>query len=1781
MLPRQAKLNDAVLAVHAVLDSIVEDTRPPEFIDQAMLRDALRGALDEVRAVGEGVTAEQRARAIDEDVDKLVTYIDDTTLADTLGTAEASDRREFVDALFAEMFATNGSVFSAFLVPDEPSNLESCATWCDSASLSGNENDAVQTWSARGGGTDMDGSVTQAEQPTLALEPLKGLRFGAATTGMTSATSFTDEATVLCVFTPNDAESYAVVRAGGVTLTNRVPDSNPGRAGYSSNAGWQTRADARTGTQMLTMRVSSAKGHLFVDGAPEEASAASGVSLSGTVLLGTDDSPTTAPTNLLGVVHAFGVFASTLTMTELAQAQGFAAAVTGNRDWRRNFVYRALTELRRRQRVAVEIPVALAGQWDVAVPTTAYLLETMASTTPSRTTLLADFAPSTIGGHVEPSAGVGDLTAPMSRFEKAAMLASTLGMTTHDVTWLMTRPSSSVWAVDTPSGAGIVALPPWLGYTCPTSGTSSRVGSSTVRTRYAANAPRAYSDDGILWGMLVEATATNLVNNQDISTWSAGGGGPADVTVITGPDRHHSGYEVTDDHGTDDEYRHYSNGTALASTVYTSSAWLQILGDGPITVSGSTNHIATNPVWLAGCQTGTSAESGWIYRHSSDPNIVEHTPVNHRVYPRPSTDDTGSMRVAFVQLEAGSYPTSFIGADGVNFTRAAATLGTSTSVVADGGHFDVTVTYRPQYANDEVAGDHNIVYVDDDNRLYFKESTDAFVLRLDGQDVITTGSWTFARDDELTVRVQHLATGSALTVEGPSTSEALTSPAASGITGDTIHFFGSPEVEEGVVLRSIAWSNVSRWPDLDALPTRRPTDDGDLPLARTQFQRLLHLLDMYAMTDHLVDGRQGAYDIATSGQSFAVSVHNALLGVGVVKLPEWLGILRPSHNATSQVGPATLASRLDPHAPRAYSSDGVLVGLLVEPAMTNLQPGYDLDTWDKAADPTINRVALPDGSSGNNEVVDSDALANYVYDNNAMGVAPASHTLSTWMQVIALSSGSWIVKVREAGVQDFATISVVGTDADWTYRTATWNGSSGTNPAEVHVNLANSSATGTCRATFFQVEERAYPTSFHPTTRSAETLSCPYAVFSPQGWFRFTLTYAPQYAHDEAANDHHVFYIDEDNRCYFDQSAATFVLRLGGTDMITSSAVTFSRLQHLTLTVQSRPDGVELVVSGATTGDSTTSAGAVAKLDVADDIDRVVLLGGPNGAEEGAVLYSIALAPLATGDELTTIHTVTAARSRWELADLIDLQQRMFPLGTAADYEHLTPLVKMLPGLEATRKLGVSVDTAARWVDGWEGDTFDEAMQVGREALAAAGAKYGLDRWYDVARPLRDRLREEQRDALVAHVMQDEGLASRDELYESLLLDVDMSPCALVSRISAGISSLQLFIHRALLGLESDIKLPKDAGIQWEWRKTFVLWEANRKVFLYPEDFIEPDLRIEKTPFFRELETDLRQGELTEELVEKAYMRYLRSLDQVARVNVLGVFHEQSAATATLPSVDNLHVYARAKGSSTGPLFYRRWVDRAYWTPWEAVDLDVDTNSITPLTWHGRHYIFMLKLTDPFDPTVGPNSVPQKLIARGSVVYSEREGNSWAGLQATREVELPALTRPRGALIVARPYIQTGDAELLLADMFASDSFQEITPNNWVTVPAAAFREHAVVPLGSCSGALETPEGSDPAETHVEPPSYGVETPTLSFHPGTNGYRVWDGRFTRLNSPNYLVLPLGKGAEFLIEEQVTAKVSFDTTNWLLSSSPVPDTLHTPARTAFVVEIPRAPTLFVT
>jgi hypothetical protein len=289
---------------------------------------------------------------------------------------------------------------------------------------------------------------------------------------------------------------------------------------------------------------------------------------------------------------------------------------------------------------------------------------------------------------------------------------------------------------------------------------------------------------------------------------------------------------------------------------------------------------------------------------------------------------------------------------------------------------------------------------------------------------------------------------------------------------------------------------------------------------------------------------------------------------------------------------------------------------------------------------------------------------------------------------------------------------------------------------------------------------------------------------------------------------------------------------------------------------------------------------------------------------------------------------------------------------------------RFLDALLITRRIGVDATTieATKW---WALGTIGTDTTVwptedtAKAIEAAVRARYATPSgWSTVARPLRDGLREEQRAALVGYLLAritDTTVRDASVLYGEYLIDVDMSPCMLTSRIKQAACSVQLFVQRSLMGLESTLTLNDDDREEWEWMKNYRVWEAARKVFLYPENWIEPELRDDKTPLFRAFESDISQGELDEERAEEALLGYLDKLHDIARLHVLAYYWQKE--TDSEGDIDVLHVFARTQGTPAN-YYYRRWEDRSTWTHWEKVDCGVEGDTLLPVVYNRRLLLF-------------------------------------------------------------------------------------------------------------------------------------------------------------------------------------------------------------------------------
>ncbi len=318
------------------------------------------------------------------------------------------------------------------------------------------------------------------------------------------------------------------------------------------------------------------------------------------------------------------------------------------------------------------------------------------------------------------------------------------------------------------------------------------------------------------------------------------------------------------------------------------------------------------------------------------------------------------------------------------------------------------------------------------------------------------------------------------------------------------------------------------------------------------------------------------------------------------------------------------------------------------------------------------------------------------------------------------------------------------------------------------------------------------------------------------------------------------------------------------------------------------------------------------------------------------------------------------------------------------------------------------------------------------EAVQAVRARYTDDtQWYQVAQTRNDTLRQQQRDALVAHIMPRitiDGAPPKDvnALYEHFLIDVEMCACGQTSRVLQGISTVQLFIQRILLGLEKPISPSRIDPDKWEWNQEYRVWQANREIFLYPENWIDPELRVDKTPFFADLQSQLSQGPLDSDNVEEAFEDYLLKLDQVSRLKICALHWQREGKLTDADSeisnaaiIDTLHVVARTPGAHP-VYFYRTLLGTASgnggteWTPWQKIDVDIQSDGdagdvhILLVTYDRRLYLFWAlfsEVPEPSQPGATEGDSPSPPLTHWEIrlAWSTCRNGVWSAKQVSSQ----------------------------------------------------------------------------------------------------------------------------------------------------------------------------------
>lgn len=329
-----------------------------------------------------------------------------------------------------------------------------------------------------------------------------------------------------------------------------------------------------------------------------------------------------------------------------------------------------------------------------------------------------------------------------------------------------------------------------------------------------------------------------------------------------------------------------------------------------------------------------------------------------------------------------------------------------------------------------------------------------------------------------------------------------------------------------------------------------------------------------------------------------------------------------------------------------------------------------------------------------------------------------------------------------------------------------------------------------------------------------------------------------------------------------------------------------------------------------------------------------------------------------------------------------------FNLVTLEGFRNEKNLLKLQRALKVADKIGADIGLLFDWA--YPTSSFKPCREIADSIKHAIRARYKQTDWEQVVKPLQDKLRNHQRDALTAYLLQQPELIAwnvtdADGLFEYFMIDVQMDACMETSRIKQAISSVQLFIQRCFLGLEKESSQidPEILDRQrWDWMQRYRVWEANRKVYLYPENWIECNLRDDKSPFFKELESELLQKDISKQNVTDALKSYLYKVDEVSNMEVVGLYIEGNQSSGAWVTGSRLHVFARTRNAPY--VFYYRYfsLDEMNWYPWEKMQVDVpnydcedpvtlETRNgcyLIPVVWNSRLLVFfpqIMKKTRP------------------------------------------------------------------------------------------------------------------------------------------------------------------------------------------------------------------------
>lgn len=231
---------------------------------------------------------------------------------------------------------------------------------------------------------------------------------------------------------------------------------------------------------------------------------------------------------------------------------------------------------------------------------------------------------------------------------------------------------------------------------------------------------------------------------------------------------------------------------------------------------------------------------------------------------------------------------------------------------------------------------------------------------------------------------------------------------------------------------------------------------------------------------------------------------------------------------------------------------------------------------------------------------------------------------------------------------------------------------------------------------------------------------------------------------------------------------------------------------------------------------------------------------------------------------------------------------------------------------------------------------------------------------------------------------------SDEDMYEYLLLDMNMSAESKTSRLASAIDSLQTYISRIINNTEPG-HAPAVPSVVDDWRDFYCrydVWSAGTAVVNYPNNYLLPVTRQDSSRYFDNLKNTLNQNRLDSDRVMDAALAYLNEFEGVSNLEVINGYITQTGMAGGENLINHAQFYFIGRTTTKPYQYYWRMMDLSKnqgdpggkavtpncWNDWAAIDLPLSGEGILEHTIRPAFYnnrLYMCWATRDATPRVG------------------------------------------------------------------------------------------------------------------------------------------------------------------------------------------------------------------